>query len=118
VLTLENKQLIKKQNVTIFDRIKTFFRNIFIKRNTNETVNIESVVIPDKYESKEFEERLKVDVDTNKEYQFRKLCTEIENNPEKIKEVSDDMLDEIIEHYKNIVDLNNKKIQELTSSLN
>ena len=104
--------------MTISDRIKSFFRKIFMKRNTNETVNIESVVIPDKNETKEFAERLKVDVDTNKEYQFRKLCTEIENNPDKVKEVSDDMLDKIIEHYKNIVDLNNKKIQKLTYSSN
>ena len=113
MLILENNQLIKKEDITIVDRIKMFFNKIFVKRNPTVKLGREKVENFSKNLAKEFEEKLKIDVDTNEEYKFRQLCVEIENNPEKIKEVSDEMLDKIVEHYLKVVELNNNKIQKL-----
>jgi len=114
-----NNKLIKKEDLSIFDRIRAFFTNIFHKRNSIKLMS-ETQETYEKKQVNQFEENLKVNVSelNTKERDLRVFINEIEDNPDIIENLSNDRLDRLINYYEDIVNIKQKKIERLKLSIN
>ena len=112
-----NNKLIKKEDLSIFDKVKAFFRNFFHKKFSRE-VNLKCVNDFVK-QPNDFSNNIKVDIlNANiKERELNKFISEIESNPSIIEKLSNDKLDKLIKYYEKITDVKKQKIQRLKSSL-
>lgn len=114
---MDNK-LIKKEDVTVLDKIKAFFSKIF-KRDKTEDIsnNIEQKNVN---ENLKFEENLKVNIfDINeREKKFKDFIEELEDNPNLVEKLSEDRLDKLISYYEKLTAEKAEKIKRLKSSLN
>ena len=100
-----SNQLILKEEVTLFDRIRGFFKGIFSKKkNKKEVIEVRK-------ENTNIKQNIKNEVEDEK----TKIIKEIENHPERIEHLSDDILDKLIRYYKKITSAKKQKINELRS---
>lgn len=113
-----NNQLIKKEDITIFDKIKLFLKKLFYKKNKQE------VIIPkieeNKYEQNtKFEDSLKFNVSEvyEKEKKFKSFIQEIEENPDIVEKLSSDRLDKLIAYYEKITTEKEAKIISIKKNL-
>ena len=104
-----NNQLIKKEDLSIFDRIKNFFAKIFNKKRVE---NLPKKISISDNKNNEFEKRIKVKT-MNKENELEDFIKKIEENPSIIENLSNDRLDQLINHYENIINIKKEKIQRL-----
>jgi len=114
-----NNQLIRKEDLSIFDRIKAFFTKLFNKKKPEEIVT-ELVEENKEKQSNEFEKNIKVDIsDINtKEKDLKEFIKTIEDNPEIIEKLSNDRLDKLIKYYEDITNAKKKRIEELKAIIN
>ena len=116
-----NNQMIKKSDLSIFDKIKTFFKNMFYK-NKNEIIvpkNMNTSKIQEKKENG-FETNLKVEIseEQEKEMKLKKFIDEIENHPDIIENLSNERLDKLISYYEKVTSEKQRKIEKLKASFN
>lgn len=114
---MDNK-LIKKEDITIFDRIKSFFFKLLKKDRTEVVVkDAEKKSINEK---SKFEENLKVNISTinEKENKFNNFIKKIEDNPDLVENFSENRLDKLISYYERITKEKAEKIKRLKESLN
>lgn len=113
-----NNQLIRKEDLSIFDKIKAFFTNIFHKRNSIKA-NLEIQENDNKKQSTEFENNIKVDISNinTKEKDLKEFIKHIENNPNIIENLSNDRLDKLIKYYEDITNSKQRKIEKLKASI-
>lgn len=113
-----NNQLIKKEDLSIFHRIRAFFTKIFNKKNTVETPP-EIQTIDDKSTSNDFQKNIKVDVSTlnTKERDFKEFIQKIEDNQDIIENLSNERLDKLISYYENVTNSKKIKIKRLKASV-
>ena len=114
-----NNKLIKKEDLSIFDRIRAFFTNIFHKRNSIKSTSEEKVNY-EKKQTNDFEKNIKINVSelNTKERDLKNFINEIENNPDIIENLSNDRLDRLINYYENITNAKQRKIERLKLSIN
>ncbi len=114
-----NNQLIKKENLSIFNKIRAFFKNIFSKKNKQQMVSTNIQENASKNYD-EFAKNLKVNITTNleKEYEFKNFIKKIEDNPDIIENLSNDRLDILINYYEKITNAKKIKIEKLKASVN
>lgn len=116
-----NNQMIKKSDLSIFDKIKTFLKNMFYK-NKNEIIvpkNMNTSKIQEKKENG-FETNLKVEIseEQEKEMKLKKFIDEIENHPDIIENLSNERLDKLISYYEKVTSEKQRKIEKLKASFN
>ena len=113
-----NNKLIKKEDLSIFDRIRAFFTNIFHKRTSKSTS--EEKVNYEKKQTNDFEKNIKINVSelNTKERDLKNFINEIENNPDIIENLSNDRLDRLINYYEDITNAKKRKIERLKLSVN
>ena len=114
-----NNQLMRKEDLSIFGRIKAFFTKLFNKKKPEEIVT-ELVEENKEKQSNEFEKNIKVDIsDINtKEKDLKEFIKTIEDNPEIIEKLSNDRLDKLIKYYEDITNAKKKRIEELKAIIN
>lgn len=113
-----NKELIKKEDISFFDKIRRFFKGLFSKKNQEE-------VIPNQKKEEvnikrnEFEESLKVDETNanNKEKDLKDFINTIESNPDLLYNLSNDRLDKLIDYYKDVTFKKRIKIEKLKAQI-
>ena len=109
-----NNQLMKKEDIPIFDKIKIFFRNIFFKKDIsiNEIKEIENNKLA---KDVQFEQNLKGAISTTyeKENELKRLYRKIEDNPNILEKLSEDKLDRVIQYYQNATASKREKIKKL-----
>ena len=112
-----NNQLIKKEDLSIFDKIRSFFKNIFGKKK--QETNINNSELKDITKNTEFENNLKVNISNRvqKEYELNNFIKEIEDNPSMVENLSNDRLDKLIKYYEDITDSKKRKIERLKASI-
>lgn len=112
--------LIPINEISIFQKIKNFFKLTFFHKSkiepqneidNNSTINIK------KSDVNTFAESLKTNVD-NKEFKLKQFTKQIENNPSIIANLSNDRLDKLIEYYEKITNEKQQKIEKLRISMN
>ena len=94
-----NNQLIRKEDVSIFDKVNAFFTGLFSKKKAD-PVKVAAI-----------EE--KKPVQNNQVDEKDRLIREIEQHPERIDSLSDDILDKLIRYYRKITATKRTKIKEL-----
>ena len=99
-----NNQLVKKDDVSIFDKIRAFFKGLFSKNN--KIVELESVQENNSNEIKAETSRKQEDTKSA----FIKV---IEKNPDRVDNLTDDVLDRLIRYYRRITSSKKAKIKEL-----
>lgn len=114
-----NNKLIKKEDVTIFDKIRNFFKKLLKnnkKKDIVEPIKEEKIIKNDK----NFEENLKVNItDINeKEKKFNDFIEKIEDNPDLLEKLPEKTLDNLISYYERITKEKELKIKKLKESLN
>lgn len=98
-----NNQLVKREDVSIFDKIRAFFKGLFTKNNRVEEINQpqkNNIVKENIYEIKEKERKS----------EFIKV---IEKHPDRVDNLSDDVLDRLIKYYRKITSSKKARIKEL-----
>lgn len=110
----QEKNLIEKEKVGFFGRIKNFFTNIFNKKAKNEENNIEEV---DKKENNEFKENLKtIENDETRLLELQERYRKGEIAEADLTEAQIDALcdlyDKQIEQLKKSIEIKEKKIAE------
>jgi len=113
-----NNQLIKKEDISIFDKIRGFFRRIFNKKN-QEIIYEKIQENNNREKANEFEKSLKIDdsnIDT-REKDLKEFISNIEANPDIIENLSNDRLDKLINYYENITNTKRIKIEKLKSCI-
>ncbi len=110
-----NNQLIKKEDISVFEKIRSFFRRLFSKKE-RDIISEEKQV----NNINSFEENLRVkESNTNqKEKELKIFITEIEANPNIIENLSNDRLDKLISYYENITNTKRTRIEKLKSCIN
>ena len=112
--------LIPIEKISIFQKLKNFFKLTFLHKNKTEpqleecnniTANIK------KNNINTFTENLKTNIDS-KELKLKQFTKEIENNPSLIANLSNDRLDKLINYYEKITEEKQNKIEKLKISLN
>lgn len=113
-----NNQLIKKEDISIFDKIRGFFRKIFNKKDKKKESN-EILEQDSGKKINEFEKSIKVEKSNlnAKERELKEFIKEIENNPDIIDNLSNDRLDKLIKYYDNITNAKRIKIEKLKSQI-
>ena len=111
-----NKQLIKKEDVSVFDKIRGFFSKVFKKEKKASTCVSEQINVADK--NNEFKDEIKIcKVDCNaKEINFKEYTKSIESNPNLIENLSNEGLDKLISYYEKITGEKSAKIARLKAS--
>ena len=108
------------EKISIFQKIKHFFKLTFLHKNkaephleecNNITINIS------KNNINTFTENLKTNIDS-KELKLKQFTKEIEDNPSLIANLSNDRLDKLIDYYEKITSEKQNKIEKLKISLN
>lgn len=114
-----NNQLIKKEDLSIFRRIRAFFTKIFNKRNT-EVSSPEIQTVDNKSKSDDFQNNIKIDVSAvnTKERDLKEFIKKIEDNPDIIEKLSNDRLDKLINYYEDVTNSKRLKIERLKSTVN
>ena len=114
-----NNQLIKKEDISIFEKIRSFFRRLFSKKE-QDTISEEKQVNNSFYQNNSFEKSLRVKEPSpnKKEKELKKFIAEIEVNPSIIENLSNDRLDKLISYYENITKIKRTKIENLKSYIN
>lgn len=114
---MDNK-LIKKEDITFFDKIKAFFSKIF-KRGKTE-IEVKSLQEKSVNKKPNFEENLKVNISAinEREKKFNDFIEEIEDNPNLVEKLSEDRLDKLISYYEKLTAEKAEKIKRLKASLN
>ena len=97
-----NNQLIRQEDVSVFDKIKAFFKGLFSKKGTA-TVEV-------KEERKQIVQE-ETPVKENREKSD--FIRTIEQHPERIDSLSDDILDRLIRYYRKITSSKKARIKEL-----
>lgn len=110
-----NNNLPQMYKNRIFNRIKSFFVNLFSRKDRN--INIEAVDVNDKKEkANDFKKNL-FDAEVSKvnyEKGIKKSIIEtIEEKPELIETISNENLKKLIKIYDEIIKENNMKIERL-----
>lgn len=112
--------LIPIEKISIFQKLKNFFKLTFLHKNKTEphleecnniTANIK------KNNINTFTENLKTNIDS-KEFKLKQFTKEIENNPSLIVSLSNARLDKLISYYERITSEKQNKIEKLKISLN
>ena len=113
-----NNELIKKGDISFWNKIKIFLKSIF--KNTKEKSETNTDAINNIKKSNSFNEEIKVNGEDSylKEYKLKEFTKEIEKNPDLINKLSNDRLDKIISYYENITAIKRDKIQKLKKDLN
>ena len=106
-----NNHLIKKEDLSIFDKIKAFFSNIFHKKISIEK-SPEIYINNDNKQSNEFQ-----NINT-KERDLKEFIQKIEDNPDIIENLSNDRLDKLISYYEDITNSKKRKIEKLKTAIN
>lgn len=106
-----NGNLQMKEDKGIFKKIKSFFRNLFCKNDLTENKNEE---VEKTTQKENFSDSIKVEVDNEfqKEIEANNLVEKIRENPEIIKTLSNEQLEELDKHYDKLIE-RNKQIIEL-----
>ena len=104
-----NNQLIKREDISIFDKIKGFFRRLFNKK-TKKNVVTENKEQYSAEKVNEFEKSLRVD-------ELKEFINKIETNPDIIENLSNDRLDKLIVYYESITNAKRIKIEKLKSQI-
>lgn len=114
-----NNQLIKKENLSIFDKIKAFFSNIFHKKISIQK-SPEIYINNDNKQSNEFQKNIKIDISNinTKEGDLKEFIQKIEDNPDIIENLSNDRLDKLISYYEDITNSKKRKIEKLKTAIN
>lgn len=110
--------LVKKEDLSFIDKLKSFLKNIFGKKNAKNECK-ETQIIDLKEEEKYcFEENLKAEVseDFRKEYDLNKFIKKIETNPEILDKLSDNRLDKLIAYYEKTIAEKKEKIKKLKAN--
>lgn len=99
------------------NKIKHFFRKIFLKNRFNETETQKenATKIVDKEYKTEFENYIKVDIDNKsvkKEYERNELFTKIRNHPGLLQSLSDEQLEMLSDFYEKKIEINKNIIEE------
>lgn len=97
-----NNQLVRKEDISIFDKVKAFFKGLFSKKKVQEPIKENVQVI--KKETNEVQKT---------ENERERLIREIEKNPERVDSLSDEILDTLIRYYRKITSSKKAKIKEL-----
>lgn len=113
-----NSYLINREDLSIFDKIKAFFKNILCKKDKKSSVT-KNIEVNRSNKSYEFGNSLKVNSSNiyKKEDKLKKLMEEIEDNPDIIEKLSNDRLDKLINYYEKITESKRIKIEKLRASL-
>ena len=107
--------LIPIKKVSIFQKLKNFFKLTFLHKNKTEPHLEECNNITTNINT--FTENLKTNIDS-KELKLKQFTKEIENNPSLIVNLSNDRLDKLISYYERITSEKQNKIEKLKISLN
>jgi hypothetical protein len=113
-----NNQLIKREDISIFDKIKGFFRRLFNKK-TKKNVVTENKEQYSAEKVNEFEKSLRVDESNinTKAKELKEFINKIETNPDIIENLSNDRLDKLIVYYESITNAKRIKIEKLKSQI-
>ena len=114
---MDNNKL-KKYKPKFITRIKEFFKNIFSK-NIKENSNIEevqSVVVEDNQRQKFLEQIEDKSNSASKVARKVEMLSKIENDENKLKEMSIEELKELSIYYNEIIERNNIIIEKLKKS--
>ena len=107
-----NNQLIRKEDLSIFSRIKAFFTKLFNKKNP---VEVATAVVEEhnQKQSNEFEKNIKVDIsDINtREKDLKEFIKTIEDNTD----IDNIVFDKL---YEDITNEKRKRIEELKAIIN
>ena len=117
-----NNQLIKKEELTVWGKIKQFFKKIFSRKNKNENVNTENLEIPltkENIKKTDFEQNLKVDISSTIERReiVKNFIRQIEEKPELVEELPEDKVDKLIIYYEKVTKEKDEKIKRLKASM-
>jgi len=92
---MKNKELLKKEDISVFDKIRGFFSKLFNKEQ--KCIGSDNKL-------------------TNKEFDCKQFSKTIETNPSIIESLSNDKLDRLIKYYEKIVNEKKIKIEQLRIS--
>lgn len=111
--------MIKKEDVSILDKIRSFFKNIFSKKKQQSSIN-KSNEMTNFEKNTEFEKNLKTNVSNiyEREYKLNRFIKEIESNPDMLENLSSDRLDKLIDYYEKLTVSKEEKIEKLKTFLN
>lgn len=103
-----------KQEKNVFWKLKNFFKKLFCKSEINFAINSESNNIEIE-KSPDFSESLKEDVsyDFVSEIKKKEFLKEIENNPDLLKELSLERLEQLDSYYDEVIAEYKEKIDKL-----
>lgn len=113
-----NNYLINREDLSIFNKIKSFFKNILCKKDKKSSVT-KNIELNHLNKSYDFANNLKVNLSNmyEKEDKLKKFMKEIEDNPDIIEKLSNDKLDKLINYYEKITESKRIKIEKLKVSL-
>ena len=114
-----NNQLINKEDLSVFCKIKNFFYNIFHKKTEKNIIIPKEIVIKEKITYNKWQADLKVNIEEtySKDKQIKELIQAIEDKPDLLEELSNDRLDLLIEYYEKVTNLNKIKIGNLKAKI-
>ena len=105
-----NNQLILKEDVSLFDKVRAFFKGIFSKKNKKVKEEVYAVNNEQKVENKSNVKQ--------KNTEKNEYISYIESNPDVIESFTDDRLDSLIRYYKKIISLKKMKLNKLKENRN
>lgn len=107
-------KLINKEDLSIFDRIRVFFTNLFHKKDS---IKLTSEIQGNygQKQTNDFEKNIKVNISelNTREKNLKEFINQIENNPDMIENLSNDRLDRLINYYEDITNAKQRKIEKL-----
>ena len=108
------KSLPIKQESNVFSKLKRFFRNLFVKRDSKCISNNENIKVENK-KTIDFSEALKEEVSYEflNDYKKKDLLEEIENNPDLLKELSLERLEQLDRYYDQVIAEYKEKIDKI-----
>lgn len=108
-----NNQLILKEDVSLFDKVRAFFKGLFSKKDKRVKEEVQVIKKQEKIEN-----IVEKNVNINKDNGKNEYINFIESNPDIIEELPDDRLDKLIRYYRRIISLKRAKLNKLKESKN
>ena len=109
-----NNQLILKEDVSLFDKVRAFFKGLFSKKDKRVKEEVQVIKKQEKIENNIVEKNVNMNKDNGK----NEYINFIESNPDIIEELPDDRLDKLIRYYRRIISLKRAKLNKLKESKN
>lgn len=109
-----NNQLILKEDVSLFDKVRAFFKGLFSKKDKKIKEEVQVIEKQNKIENNKDERSVKVQKDNGK----NEYINYIESNPDVIENLPDDRLDKLIRYYRRIIALKRVKLNKLKENKN